>query len=196
MEYKDLCRAIDNCEECTLHAMVHVPGVGNIHSDVMFVGEAPGEIESERKVPFVGPAGVLFRDLLQRAGFDIDQIYITNVAKCRPMSGRKNRQPTTAEIQACSYILEAEVAMVNPKVIVCVGSVAMNALIAPPETITRVHGRWYMRNGRNMITMFHPSYILHKGTDDPEAEIITQQVLNVLADVQNRLRNLREATHA
>jgi uracil-DNA glycosylase family 4 len=157
--YADIVRA---CTACGLHAgcKQKVPGVGPIPSDIMFVGESPGELEDEQGVPFIGPSGQLLHKIVSSVGWKSEEIYMTNVLKCRPPG---NRNPTKAEAMACYRHLLKEIEMVKPKVIVCWGSVAANVLIHPDFKITHEHGVWFEHHGARIIACFHPAYIMRLG---------------------------------
>lgn len=123
----------------------------------MLVGEAPGAREDELGRPFVGAAGELLNRILQAAGFKREEIYITNVVKCRPPG---NRLPTPDEVQACRPYLENQIKLVNPKIIVCLGALATQALIAPGARITRLRGQWIQKDGIYYLPTFHPAALL------------------------------------
>ena len=142
MEWKELqsqCMACTRCGLCqTRHHVVF--GVGNPDADVMFIGEGPGEQEDLRGEPFVGPAGTLLDDMLSI--IDLDRktnCYIANIVKCRPPH---NRDPEDAEQEACIGYLRSQIALVNPKIIVCLGRIAAKQLIDRDFRITRQHGQW------------------------------------------------------
>lgn len=138
----------------------HVPGEGNLKARIMFVGQAPGEIENDTGKPFVGPAGQLLDKILEAAGWKRDDVYITNVVHCYP---ENDRQPNITEIANCRGYLNQEIGLVNPEVIICLGSIAANTLIHPDFKITKEHGKWFQdKDGRKMMAVFHPAFILRK----------------------------------
>jgi len=191
MTYDQFCQLVDNCEECSLFRSVHVPGVGNSNARIMFIAEAPGAVECIQKTPLVGPAGQLFRQLLAQADIPISDVYLTNTVKCRPMSGPANRTPLPAEVAACAYILDAEIAMVNPQIIVCTGAVAMRAILGITSGITQVHGTWHRLGNRDVTVIYHPSYLLRIGTDTPLGTTLANQVLSALHQVVARANVLQ-----
>ena len=168
MEWKELqsqCMACTRCGLCqTRHHVVF--GVGNPDADVMFIGEGPGEQEDLRGEPFVGPAGMLLDDMLSI--IDLDRktnCYIANIVKCRPPH---NRDPEDAEQEACIGYLRSQIALVNPKIIVCLGRIAAKQLIDRDFRITRQHGQWIQKDGIWMMAIYHPSALLRDVGKRPE----------------------------
>ncbi|MGC8545595.1 MAG: uracil-DNA glycosylase [Athalassotoga sp.] len=140
-----------------------VVGEGNIHSPIVFVGEGPGEDEDLSGRPFVGRAGQLFDKILESAGFVRKDLYITNVVKCRPPG---NRTPYTEEILACSHFLMAQIAIINPQIIVTLGATALNFFIN--GSITESRGKFFEWKGNiRIFPMFHPSYLLRNQSKEP-----------------------------
>jgi len=162
---KNACAGCTRCGLCeTRHNVVF--GVGNESADIMFVGEGPGEQEDLRGEPFVGPAGKLLDDMLTI--IDLDRktnCYIGNIVKCRPP---RNRDPLETEQDACIGYLRNQVALVRPKIIVCLGRIAAKRLIDPDYRITRQHGQWVEKNGVWMTAIYHPSALLRDVTKRPE----------------------------
>lgn len=141
-------------------------GVGSERAEVLFVGEGPGEQEDKQGEPFVGPAGKLLDDMLAMIGLDRSRIYIANVVKCRPPH---NRDPQPDEQAACRTWLDRQIALLQPKLIVCLGRIAAMALIDPGFRITREHGQWFERDGRRIMATYHPSALLRDPSKRPEA---------------------------
>ena len=156
------CRACPLCEG--RHNLVF--GVGNEHADLMFVGEGPGEQEDLQGVPFVGPAGKRLDSLLEMIDLDRSRIYIANMVKCRPPH---NRDPQASEMAACRAWLDRQIALVDPKLIVCLGRISAMALIREDFRITREHGLWFDKDGRRILATFHPSALLRDPSRRPEA---------------------------
>ena len=156
------CRACPLCEG--RHNLVF--GVGNEHADLMFVGEGPGEQEDLQGVPFVGPAGKLLDSMLEMIDLDRSRIYIANMVKCRPPH---NRDPQASEMAACRAWLDRQIALVDPKPIVCLGRISAMALIREDFRITREHGLWFDKDGRRILATFHPSALLRDPSRRPEA---------------------------
>ena len=164
LEQKTLsCTACGLCE--TRHNVVF--GVGNRQTDVLFVGEGPGEQEDLQGEPFVGPAGKLLDDMLSILDLDRSRnCYIANIVKCRPP---RNRDPLETEQEACIGYLRNQVALIKPKIIVCLGRIAAKKLIDPDFRITRQHGQWFKRGDFWMMATFHPSALLRDVSKRPEA---------------------------
>ena len=164
LEQKTLsCTACGLCE--TRHNVVF--GVGNRQTDVLFVGEGPGEQEDLQGEPFVGPAGKLLDDMLSILDLDrSSNCYIANIVKCRPP---RNRDPLETEQEACIGYLRNQVALIKPKIIVCLGRIAAKKLIDPEFRITRQHGQWFRRGDFWMMATFHPSALLRDVSKRPEA---------------------------
>ena len=157
------CTACGLCE--TRHNVVF--GVGNRQTDVLFVGEGPGEQEDLQGEPFVGPAGKLLDDMLSILDLDrSSNCYIANIVKCRPP---RNRDPLETEQEACIGYLRNQVALIKPKIIVCLGRIAAKKLIDPDFRITRQHGQWFRRGDFWMMATFHPSALLRDVSKRPEA---------------------------
>ena len=155
------------CRRCPLCERRHsvVFGVGNVHAEVMLIGEGPGEQEDRLGEPFVGPAGKLLDDMLEMIGLDRSRVYIANIVKCRPP---QNRDPQPAEQEACSEWLHEQLRLVDPKLIVCLGRIAAMALIRPNFRITREHGQWFSVGGRRCMAIYHPSALLRDVSRRPE----------------------------
>ena len=168
MEWKELEATARSCNRCGLCETRHhvVFGIGNPNSDVMFVGEGPGEQEDLTGIPFVGPAGKLLDDMLSIIDLDRNSnCYIANIVKCRPP---RNRDPHETEQDACINFLRNQVALVKPKIIVCLGRIAAKRLMDPDFRITRQHGTWVEKNGVWMSAIYHPSALLRDVTKRPE----------------------------
>ena len=148
------------CTRCRLHQSRTqvVFGQGDPHADLMFVGEAPGFHEDRQGVPFVGPSGQLLNRLLEGIGLRREDVYICNVVKSRPP---QNRDPLPDEIVACRPWLDAQIRLVDPKVVVTLGNFAAKTLLETTTGITRLRGRTYPFQGRVLLPTFHPAAALH-----------------------------------
>ena len=144
-------------------------GAGDPHADLMFVGEGPGEQEDLQGIPFVGRAGKLLTSLIEGIGLDRDAVYIANVVKCRPPG---NRDPLPLEIETCRPYLEAQVAFIDPKVVVTLGNVATKLLLGTKEGITKLRGQQFpyrtgsmpeRPEGSVLVPTLHPSAVLRNG---------------------------------
>ena len=133
---------------------------GNLDSDLLFIGEAPGFHEDKQGLPFVGAAGQLLDKLLSEIGLDRNSSAIVNVIKCRPPG---NRDPLPDEIESCRPYLEAQLQHMEPKVIVTLGNFATKFILEMPIGITRARGHKYKRLGATVIPTFHPAAALRGG---------------------------------
>lgn len=153
-------KRIKECESCPLHISRKnaVPGEGNLYSPIMFVGEGPGEDEDLQGRPFVGKAGQLLTKILESVNIKREDVYITNVVKCRPPN---NRVPNDLEIQYCSHFLLAQAELINPRMIVTLGSTAAAFFLGKEEAISKIRGKEFKWKGNiTIFPMFHPSYLL------------------------------------
>ena len=182
MDWTQLKQACMGCTRCQLaQTRNHVVfGVGNPNADIMFVGEGPGEQEDLQGEPFVGPAGQLLDDMLSIIDLDRSNIYIANIVKCRPP---RNRDPLEEEQIACLDYLRHQVALVKPKIIVCLGRIAATRLIRTDFRITREHGTWTERNGIAFTAIYHPSALLRDVTKRPET-------FDDILEIRNRLQRI------
>jgi len=168
LDWENLQRVCTECTRCGLCQTRHnvVFGIGMPDADVMFVGEGPGEQEDLKGEPFVGPAGQLLDDMLSIIDLDrAKNCYIANIVKCRPP---QNRDPLETEQDACIDYLRNQVALIKPKIIVCLGRIAAKRLIDPEYRITREHGQWVSKNGIWMTAIYHPSALLRDLSKRPE----------------------------
>ncbi len=167
MDWNELKAACNECHNCSLCEQRHnvVFGIGNEHAEVMLIGEGPGEQEDLQGEPFVGPAGHLLDDMLEIIGLSRKQVYIANIVKCRPPH---NRDPLNAEQDACIGYLRNQVALIQPKIIVCLGRIAAMRLMKPDFKITREHGQWIDKGSVRMMAVYHPSALLRDPDKRPE----------------------------
>jgi len=156
-----------NCKRCGLAdgRKNVVFGVGAKDAKIMFIGEGPGEQEDLQGEPFVGAAGKLLDDMLSIIDLDRTNCYIANIVKCRPPH---NRDPLPEEQDACIDYLRQQVALIQPKIIVCLGRIAAKRILDPDYRITREHGTWIERNGVFMTAIYHPSALLRDVSKRPE----------------------------
>jgi uracil-DNA glycosylase family 4 len=160
---------LGDCTRCKLHTQGRkqiVFGVGSPTADLMFVGEAPGADEDSQGIPFVGRAGQLLTKMIEAMGFTRDDVYIANVIKCRPP---ENRNPDPDEIASCEPFLLRQIAAIEPKVIVALGSFAAKTLLKTQSPISRLRGRAYDYEGAKLVPTFHPSYLLRSPGQKREA---------------------------
>ncbi len=147
------------CQACPLGATRQnlVFGTGSRTADLLFVGEAPGEQEDRQGIPFVGAAGHLLDKYLYAVDIPRESVYIANILKCRPP---RNRDPEAAEQDACIGYLREQVALIEPKIIVCLGRISAMRLIKPDFRITREHGIFVRKGGYLMTAVYHPAALL------------------------------------
>lgn len=166
---KKLEEKIRNCQKCPLGQLRTnaVPGAGSYDAKVMFVGEAPGYWEDQKGLPFVGRAGKVLDELLAEIGLSRDEVYITNIVKCRPP---ENRDPTEDEIKACAPYLDRQIDIIRPKVIVPLGRHSMKYILEKfgfkAEPISKIHGKTFEARtlfGKIVIMpMYHPAAALYR----------------------------------
>jgi DNA polymerase len=161
IELKVIADEVKVCPKCDLARgrINAVPGEGNPEARVMLIGEGPGFHEDEQGRPFVGNSGNFLNSLLEKAGLKREDVFITNVVKCRPPS---NRDPLPDEMAACSEYLDRQIAAIDPDVIVTLGRFSMSRYF-PGERISRIHGEAKQVNGRLVVPMYHPAAALHQG---------------------------------
>ncbi|MBN2345098.1 MAG: uracil-DNA glycosylase [Candidatus Aminicenantes bacterium] len=157
----DLTREILQCRRCRLHETKshYVPGEGSNHPGILFIGEGPGETEDQFGRPFIGRAGQLLDKIIQKMGLGREDVFIGNVVKCRPPN---NREPLKDEVQACLPWLLRQIAILQPKAIVCLGRVALNNLLGTSHSMGRIRGQVLSFNGIPLVPTYHPAFILHK----------------------------------
>ena len=159
-EMNELAAEIAVCRNCMLHLTRDkaVPGEGNVRTKILFIGEGPGANENATGRPFVGQAGNFLNQLLAIAQVKRQEVFITNVVKCRPPS---NRDPLPEELSACAKYLNRQIELINPPVIVTLGRFSM-ARYFPLQRISAIHGQGQWVNGRLVVPMFHPAAALHQ----------------------------------
>lgn len=163
-----IAERIAGCRLCELSEQRGrtVPGSGAADADIMIIGEAPGYNEDKQGLPFVGAAGGALTDLLAGIGLRREDVYITNMVKCRPPS---NRDPQPAEMSACADYLDSQIALIDPKVIVTLGRFSFGKFF-PGRSISRERGKPRMWNGRMIYPMYHPAATLHNPRLRPALE--------------------------
>ena len=169
------------CTDCELcRGRTHaVPGVGDPNARVMLIGEGPGFNEDKQGLPFVGQSGKLLSELLSHAGLAREEVFITNVVKCRPPG---NRDPLPDEIAACSNYLDRQIEAINPDVIVTLGRFSMSRWF-PGERISQVHGKPRRSGERMIVPMYHPAAALHQRAILPDIQADFRQLPVHLAKV-------------
>ena len=155
--------ACQKCEHLVRSRKNVVFGVGTAAAEIMFVGEAPGADEDLQGEPFVGKAGQLLTKIIQTMGLSRETVYIANILKCRPDTPGQtsgNRKPTPSEMVTCSPYLIEQIQIIQPKVLVALGSTAVEGLMGKLEGITRLRGRWLEYQGVPLMPTYHPAYLL------------------------------------
>lgn len=170
----------ENLGECTRCRLATtrktiVFGQGNLHAELVFVGEGPGADEDEQGLPFVGRAGKLLNRMIEFAGMKREEVYICNIVKCRPPG---NRVPEKDEIEACSPFLFRQIATIKPRLVCCLGAPAVRTLLGIKEGITKIRGNFYDFAGTKALATVHPAYILR----NPREEKILREDFEKIRD--------------
>ena len=188
MNWDELEQTCGSCQKCGLaDTRTNVVfGVGARDAEVLFVGEGPGENEDLQGEPFVGRGGKLLDEMLTIIDLDrTKNIYIANMVKCRPP---QNRDPLNTEQEACIGYLRNQVALLRPKIIVCLGRIAAMKLIKEDFKITREHGQWFLKNGVWMTALYHPAALLRDPRRKPET-------FDDLKSIQAKIREVCDHTY-
>lgn len=190
------------CTHCDLYktGTPVVWGEGDTAAKVMFIGQGPGEQESKQERPFIGPAGRLFDRALAEAGIDRTKLWLTNGIKhwattSNANGNRVNRAPRVGEMRACHHWLAGELAIVQPRLIVCLGASAIQALTGKAEKMNDIRGQWTEGpDNAAVMATFHPSYLLRLQSADPAAAAATWELfLADLGTVRDRAKELKLA---
>lgn len=158
-----------------------VPGEGSPTARVMFIGEGPGFWEDEQGRPFVGPAGQLLNELLQSIGLQREDVFITNVVKCRPPG---NREPLPDEIEACAGFLDRQIGLIQPRLIVTLGRYSMAKFFPAAKSMKELHGKVVWREGMACMAMYHPAAALRQPSLRPVLEADFRRIPEVLAQAE------------
>ena len=163
-----VAQEVSVCEKCDLHfsRKKGVPGEGPSRAEIVFIGEGPGFHENMQGRPFVGPAGEFLEELLGTIGMTREDVFITNVVKCRPPG---NRDPAPEELKACSPYLDRQLQAIKPKVIVTLGRFSMARYI-PHAKISEIHGQPIKVHGMLVVPFYHPAAALHRPSLRPVVE--------------------------
>lgn len=164
----ELSEIIKNCKRCSLcnKRKNVVVGEGNINSKIMFIGEGPGEEEDNTGRPFVGKAGQLLNKMLEAINLKREEVYIANIVKCRPPN---NRVPNEEEAIKCLPFLRYQVAIIRPKIIVCLGATSAKYIIDKGIRITKDRGIWHQKGNFYIIPTYHPSALLRDPSKKKDA---------------------------
>ena len=186
--WEELEKACLSCSKCALADTRHnvVFGTGPRDAEVMCIGEGPGENEDLQGEPFVGRGGKLLDDMLEMVDLSRKKnVYIGNMVKCRPP---QNRDPLNTEQEACIGYLRNQVALLKPKIIVCLGRISAIKLIRDDYKITKEHGQWVEKAGIQMTAIYHPSALLRDPRKRPET-------FEDLKELQSKIRDLCTHTY-
>ena len=170
------------CQNCSLAAhRTHVVfGTGAENAKILLVGEGPGKHEDEQGVPFVGRAGALLDDMLAIIGLNREKVYIANTVKCRPP---ENRDPFNEEKMACRSWLNRQIALLQPKILICLGRHAAKELIREDFQISNEHGQWFEKDGVRMTAIFHPAALLRDDGKGPETFEDLKEIQRIIRQV-------------
>ncbi len=149
--------ACTRCRELVRNRTQTVFGAGNPNARLVFLGEAPGADEDRQGIPFVGKAGQLLTKIVEACTLSRDDVYILNILKCRPPG---NRNPLPDEADNCREYLDAQLAILEPEFIVCLGAIASHNLLGTDASIGRMRGKFYLYNGIKVLCTYHPAYLL------------------------------------
>ena len=183
LNWEALEQTCRSCQKCALADTRHnvVFGVGPRDAEVMFIGEGPGENEDLQGEPFVGRGGKLLDDMLELIDLSRQRnVYIGNIVKCRPP---QNRDPLNTEQDACIGYLRNQVALIRPKIIVCLGRIAAMRLIRPDYKITKEHGQWVEKAGVWMTALYHPAAILRDPSKRPDTFVDLKELEKKIREV-------------
>ncbi len=168
------------CDLCKTRTQT-VFGSGNKNADWMIIGEGPGQNEDQQGLPFVGNAGLLLTEMLRAIGLDREEVFITNIVKCRPPA---NRDPKPIEIETCKPYLMRQIALLKPKIIVVLGRIAAQALLDTDEPISKLRGKIHALNDTPVVVVYHPAYLLRSMLDKRKAwadlKLALQTVKNII----------------
>ncbi|MBQ6992676.1 MAG: uracil-DNA glycosylase [Clostridia bacterium] len=153
---EEACKNCTKCKLCKARKNV-VIGTGNRNAKIMFIGEGPGADEDIQGIPFVGKAGKLMDQAFQGTGIKREEVYIANIVKCRPPN---NRNPEDEEADSCREFLNTQIKLINPEIIVLLGSVALKNILGKEYGITASRGNWFEKEGIKYLPTFHPAALL------------------------------------
>lgn len=181
---EDLAQTIRACEKCPLHSARTnaVPGAGRFDADIMFVGEAPGYHEDQQGLPFVGASGKYLGELLGLIGLTRNDVFITNVVKCRPPG---NRDPLKDEMDICvPTYLEPQIDAIKPKIIATLGRFSMALFFPKNVRISKIHGQPKRADGRIYYPLFHPAAVLRNPNLRPVMEDDFKRMRDLLEEIE------------
>ena len=183
--FLELKKKIKNCRACPLAETrtYAVPGEGSITAELMFVGEGPGYDEDQQGRPFVGRAGQLLTKIINAMEYKREDVYITNIVKCRPPD---NRNPNIEEMEKCQPFLFEQIKFIQPKVIVALGNVPNHFFRKRREGITSLRGKFYKYMNIQVMPTFHPSYLIRNENNRQLKRLVWEDMKKVLAFIGKR----------
>jgi DNA polymerase len=172
---------VANCTKCALCATRTQPvfGSGNKQADWMLVGEAPGQHEDEQGLPFVGNAGLLLTEMLRAIGLTREEVFITNILKCRPPS---NRDPHADEVESCNDYLQRQLKLIQPKIILAIGRIAAQTLLKTDAPLAKLRGKVHTFNNTPVVVVYHPAYLLRSLSEKRKAWLDLQLAIQTVKD--------------
>jgi uracil-DNA glycosylase family 4 len=170
---------VAKCTKCTLckTRTQTVFGAGNKQADWMLVGEAPGQHEDEQGQPFVGNAGLLLTEMLRAMGLTREEVFITNILKCRPPN---NRDPHAEEVESCNDYLQRQQKLIQPKIILAVGRIAAQTLLKTDEPLARLRSKVHTFNNTPVVVVYHPAYLLRSLSEKRKAWLDLQLAMRTV----------------
>ncbi|MGZ8190452.1 MAG: uracil-DNA glycosylase [Methylococcaceae bacterium] len=180
-----LQREVANCTKCPLckSRSQTVFGSGTHRADWLLIGEGPGQHEDEQGLPFVGKAGVLLTEMLRAIGLAREDVFITNIVKCRPPN---NRDPHPDEIESCNNYLQRQIALIEPKIILAIGRIAAQTLLNTDAPLSRLRGKVYYLNNTQVVVIYHPAYLLRSLLEKRKAWQDLQFAMQTLKEIEGR----------
>jgi uracil-DNA glycosylase family 4 len=177
MDWDELAATVSACPKCRLceTRTQTVFGAGDKKADWLIIGEGPGQQEDLQGLPFVGPAGQLLTEMLRAIGLSRDEVYITNIVKCRPPN---NRDPKPDEADACRPYLDRQIELIRPKIILAVGRIAAQSLLGTEAAVSKLRGKVHTLNQTPVVVVYHPSYLLRSPNEKKKAWLDLQLALN------------------
>lgn len=174
---------VAQCTQCGLckTRTQAVFGSGNKHADWMIIGEAPGQSEDQQGLPFVGNAGLLLTEMLRAIGLDREEVFITNVVKCRPPG---NREPKPIEIETCKPYLLRQLALIKPKIILAVGRIAAQTLLKTDEPLAKLRGKVHTLGDTPVVVVYHPAYLLRSLIEKRKAWLDLQLAMQTYKNIK------------
>ncbi|MGR8999092.1 MAG: uracil-DNA glycosylase [Gammaproteobacteria bacterium] len=177
--WDELQAEVASCTKCALCATrtQTVFGSGNKQADWMLVGEAPGQHEDEQGLPFVGNAGLLLTEMLRAIGLTREEVFITNILKCRPPN---NRDPHSNEVESCNAYLQRQLKLIQPKIILAIGRIAAQTLLKTDKPLARLRGKVHTFNNTPVVVVYHPAYLLRSLSEKRKAWLDLQLAIQTV----------------